>query len=79
VDEAADYVLFLSENVPVAVTNAAGQAVAAEESATSSSECTEVRGRHVVPMQVGTHTLTFGPTSHANVMLVIEETAHAGE
>jgi hypothetical protein len=33
----------------------------------------------VVPLQVGTYTLTFGPTSQANVSLVIEETAHDEE
>lgn len=74
--EAADYVFFLGANVGFSVANANGQAVAIEESATSSSECTEVKGRHVVPLSVGTYTLTFGPTSATSVSVVVEEAAH---
>ncbi|HEX8434844.1 hypothetical protein [Archangium sp.] len=78
VSEPSDFVLFLGTNVPVKVTRA-GAEVAFEETATSSEECGEVKGRYVVPLQVGTYTLTFGPTSQANVSLVIEETAHDEE
>src|SRR3712207_8753985 len=41
--------------------------VAFEESAKSSTECTNVKGRYVAPLQVGTYTLTFGPTSASSV------------
>ncbi len=78
--EASDYVFFLGSNVTLKVTNVtSGQAVTFEESATSSTECTEVKGRYVAPLQVGTYTLTFGPTSESSVSLVIEETAHEHE
>ena len=77
--EASDYVFFLGSNVTLKVTNASGEAVTFEESATSSTECTNVKGRYVAPLQVGTYTLTFGPTSDSSVSLVIEETAHADE
>ena len=77
--EASDYVFFLGSNVTLKVTNASGETVTFEESATSSTECTNVKGRYVAPLQVGTYTLTFGPTSESSVSLVIEETAHADE
>lgn len=74
--EATDYVFFLGSNVTLKVTNASGQTVSFEESATSSAQCTNIKGRYVAPLQVGTYTLTFGPTSESSVSLVIEETAH---
>jgi len=77
--EATDYVLFLGADVPVKVTSSSGQEVAFEMSAKTSAECAEVKGRHVVPLQVGTYTLTFGPTTQSSVSLVIEETAHGDE
>jgi hypothetical protein len=79
VGEASDYVLFTGATVPVKVTSSAGAEVAFEESATTSTECTEVKGRYVVPLQVGTYTLTFGPTTQSTVSLVIEETSHEEE
>ncbi|WP_375766022.1 hypothetical protein NR798_30535 [Archangium gephyra] len=77
--EASDYVFFLGSNVTLKVTNSSGETVSFEESATSSTECTNVKGRYVAPLQVGSYTLTFGPTSESSVSLVIEETAHADE
>jgi hypothetical protein len=78
VAEASDYVFFLGSNVTLKVTNGSGE-VAFEESATSSTECTNIKGRYVAPLSVGTYTLTFGPTSESSVSLVIEETDHAHE
>ncbi|NOK38679.1 hypothetical protein D7W79_42210 [Corallococcus exercitus] len=73
VSEATDYVLFTSATVPVKVTNGSGATVEFEESATSSTLCTDIQGRYVVPLTVGTHTLTFGPSTLSSVSLVIEE------
>jgi hypothetical protein len=73
VSEATDYVLFTSAPVPVKVTNASGVEEPFEESTNSSSLCTDIQGRHVVPLTVGTHTLTFGPATLSSVSLVIEE------
>ena len=70
--EASQYALFLGADVPVKVTSSSGQEVAFESSAKSSSQCGEIKGRHVVPLQVGTYTLTLGPTSQSSVSLVIE-------
>jgi len=77
--EEGDYVLFTSADVQVAITDANGQAVAPEASVKSSTECTEIKGRHTIPMKVGTHTLTFGPTTQTSVSLVIEPAAHDHE
>jgi FAD/FMN-containing dehydrogenase len=74
--EAAEYVFFLNADVPFKATDASGQTVAIEASATSSSECGDIKGRHIVPLGVGTYTLSFGPTSATSVSLVIEEEAH---
>lgn len=70
--EEADHVLFLSEDVAVKVKDSAGVDVAIESSATSSADCAAVKGRHVVPLKVGTHTLTFGPTDKTSLKLVVE-------
>ncbi|MFP2905167.1 hypothetical protein ACLESD_08940 [Pyxidicoccus sp. 3LFB2] len=74
--EATDYIIFTSADVALTVRDAGGATVAIEESTKSSTECTEIKGRHVVPMTVGTHTLTFGPSSTGSVSIVIEEAAH---
>jgi hypothetical protein len=75
--EEGDYVLFTSADVQVSVKDANGQAVEIEASTKSSSECTEIKGRHTIPMKVGTHTLTFGPTAQSAVSVVIEPAAHS--
>lgn len=74
-----DYVLFTSADVQVAVKDANGQVVGIEASTKSSSECTEIKGRHTIPMKVGTHTLTFGPTPLTAVSVVIEPDAHSDD
>jgi hypothetical protein len=73
VAEAADYILFTGADVPVVVKDANGQTIAFEQTATSSSACTEIKGKFTVPLAVGTQTITFGPTSATSVSLVIEE------
>ncbi|XXF75607.1 hypothetical protein P2318_21410 [Myxococcaceae bacterium GXIMD 01537] len=74
--EATDFAFFLGSDVPFKVANSSGQAVQPEESVTSSEVCTDIKGRHIVPLSVGTYTLTFGPTSATSVSVVVEEAAH---
>jgi hypothetical protein len=76
VEHEAEYILFTNVEVPVVVRNAAGSQVAFEATANSSPECTNVKGRHTVPLPVGAYTLNFGPTTQGVVSLVIEEVAH---
>lgn len=74
--EATDYIIFTSVDVPLVITNSSGEEVEIEESTKSSESCTEIKGRHVVPLTVGTFTLNFGPTSASSVSIVIEEASH---
>lgn len=77
--EQSDYVFFLGKDIPVTFANASGGAVEVESVEKSSTECTEIKAKHTVPLDVGTYTLTFGPTTETTVGVVIEETAHANE
>jgi hypothetical protein len=70
--EATDYVFFLSADVAVAFTDAGGQPVAIEESTSSSPECEEIRGRHLIELAVGTVAIELGPTAEAEVSIVVE-------
>ncbi|WP_257458520.1 hypothetical protein [Archangium lipolyticum] len=74
VGEAAHYVFFLGADVNLGIATSAGSSSVSFESSEKSSEaCGEVKGRYVAELQVGTYTLTFGPTSQSSVSLVIEE------
>ncbi|MET0405529.1 MAG: hypothetical protein ABW123_24135, partial [Cystobacter sp.] len=75
-DEATDYTFFLNADVALKITSSSGQSVAFESSAKSSASCEDIRGRYVAPLEVGTYTLTFGPSSPSSVSLVIEERGH---
>ncbi|MDC0708501.1 hypothetical protein POL68_08475 [Stigmatella sp. ncwal1] len=74
--EAGDYLFFVSEDVPLAIRTINGVAVEPEEVAKSSSECSEIKGRYTVELSVGTHVLTFGPTSKTSISLVAEHGEH---
>ncbi|WP_224245174.1 hypothetical protein [Hyalangium gracile] len=76
VSEAADYTVYLNGAVPVTVKTANGQTIEPEVSGTGSSECDEIKRRHTFALQVGTHTLSFGPTTETSVGLVIVEANH---
>jgi hypothetical protein len=71
--EGTDYILFTSADVPVVVKGSNGQTVAPEASVKTSSECTEIKGRHTFGLSVGTYTISFGPTTATSVSLVVEE------
>jgi len=77
--EESDYVLFTSADVPVAVKDANGRAIAIEASVKNSAECAEIKGRHTIPLKVGTHTITFGPTTQSSVSIVIEPSEHGDD
>jgi hypothetical protein len=74
---ATDYVFFLGTDVPLQLINAASAPVTPEESATSSPVCTEIKGRYLVPLEVGTYALRLGPTTETSVSIVVEAAAHA--
>jgi len=75
--EAGDFVFFLSDDVPVSVTDSAGGAVEAEASTGASTLCPGViAASHTFELEVGTYTITFGPTSLETVGLVYEVAEH---
>lgn len=73
--EAAHYVFFLGQDVPLTLTDASGQAVAIEERKTENLPCGEMKARVTADLGVGPYTLTFGPTEATMVGIVIEEDA----
>lgn len=75
-DEAGEFIIALDAAVPLVVTDGSGATVTAEDTATSSEACTEIRGRHVFDLEVGTYVLRFGPTAETKVGVVVEHGAH---
>ena len=75
-EEAHDIAFFLSADVPVKFTDPAGMTAPIKSSAKSSSACAEIKGKHVVPMSVGTYTVVLGPTTATAVNLVVEHAGH---
>lgn len=78
-DLAADHIFFLSADASLTITSSGGQTVKFESSAKNSASCGDIKGRYVAPLEVGTYTLTFGPSSVSSVSLVIEESGHEHE
>jgi hypothetical protein len=75
---AGDHVFFLDANVPFAVQDDQGAAVAIEESVTDFTVCTEVAVKHTVELSaVGTYYLVLGPDAAATgVTIVVEAAGH---
>lgn len=71
--EAADFVLLMSADVPVKITDATGAEVKPEESNANPSGCAEAAVAHKIELAVGTYTLTFGPASDTGVKAVVSE------
>jgi hypothetical protein len=76
VAEEGDYLFFINEDVPMAIRTSGGEVRTPEEVVKSSTECSEIKGRYTVELGVGTHVLTFGPTSKTSVSLVAEHGEH---
>jgi hypothetical protein len=76
VAEEGDYLFFVNEDVPLAIRTSGGAAVEPEEMVKSSTVCPDIKGRYTVELGVGTHVLTFGPTSKASLSLVAEHGEH---
>ena len=70
--EKGDYVLNLSDDVPIKVKDKDGKDVAAESSKSKPSQCAEAAVAHVHELAVGTYTFAFGPTDATGVKLVVE-------
>lgn len=81
-DEDGEFVLFLSADVPVTISDGGGAEVAVEGSEPVAL-CTEVAVAHTFDLEVGAYTLFVGPTEASELRLVLEaagaheEGAHA--
>lgn len=72
--EAAEYLFFLSEAVPLSVFDAtAGVFIPVEEEVVGSDLCSEIAVTHTYDLEVGTYLLTFGPTDVFETGMVHEE------
>lgn len=74
--EGGDVTLFTDQELELAVRTVDGKDVVAESTATSISECTQVKIRAVYPLQVGTYVIQLSYTSATKVGLVIETHHH---
>lgn len=77
-DEAGEFYLFLSADVPIKLTKASdGAEVTAEEVGGAVEACSASIPKHYVfDLEASTYVLNFGPTTEAEVRFVFE---HAGE
>ncbi len=75
--EKGDYLFFFDRAAPVKFFDGSNKEVAPERSESSSTSCAEVMARHTVPLEVGTYSLSFGPTTETSVKIVVEQNAHA--
>ncbi len=74
-DDDAEFVFFLSADIPFAMTSSVGETVTPEETV-AVDECSEVAVQHTFDLEVGTWTIALGPTSEDEVSLVFEEAGH---
>lgn len=74
--EAADYAFFLDADVPVAFFDGSGTALPVEASGTTSTACAEIAASHLLEVPVGTVNVRLGPTTVAEVGIVVLEAAH---
>jgi len=75
-DEMGDFHFFFDTAVPYQITDRAGTVVEVEESLPGTDACTDIKKWDIIELDVGTYTLTFGPTDAAGVKIVVE---HGGE
>ena len=73
---AGDYIFFTTAPVTLKMRTSAMTDVAAESSDAMISECTEVKGRHVYDLEVGTYIVGIGPETTDTVSFVIEPATH---
>jgi hypothetical protein len=76
--EEAEAAIFLNKDIPLVITDAQGNTLEIEGSA-EVTLCDEVTVVHTVDMPLGVATLTFGPTTEADVSVVIEAGEHEDE
>jgi hypothetical protein len=76
VDHEAEYIFFVDQQTTLEFTDAAGNAVAPSAEVTSSTECTDIKGKVTVDLGLGTYFIEVSSDAATLVGLVIEEVAH---
>ena len=72
--EATEIQFFMSADVPVAITDADGNALVAQETGGASDLCpANVLASAVYDLEVGTYTIQIGPTSESEIGIAHEE------
>jgi hypothetical protein len=77
VSKTGEYVVYTSAPVTLNLKSASMAVVAAESSAASVPGCTEVKGKQVFDLAVGTYVIGLGPETIDKVSLVVEAHDHA--
>jgi hypothetical protein len=74
--KAGEYIFFTTAPVTLKVKTSAMADVAVESSAAMIAECTQVKGRFVYDLEVGTYIIAIGPETVDKVSFVVEPGAH---
>jgi len=77
-DEATDFVFLLDKDIPVALFDAEGRSIAAEQNV-SVTNCPALAQATVFELAAGNYRVTFGPAPQATVLVVVEELGHEHE
>lgn len=78
--EDAEFYVFLSEDVDVSFSDAQGAPIAPEgtcEAAPCSSVCALIKNKYKLDLSAGATTLSFGPTSTHDLLVLFEEAGHS--
>lgn len=75
-DGHGEFAFLLTKNVPVTLTDEAGETVPIEETETELTGCPDLAVMHIADLEEGLHFLTFGTSAESRVGLIIEETTH---
>lgn len=70
-DEPGEFVIFLGQGVPMAVSDSNGEDVLPEVIDTDVTECAEVSAGYTFDLGVGTYRLSLGPSDDALVQVVV--------
>lgn len=70
--DAVPFIFYLDQNVTAVFTTSGGAPITPQMSGTSVAACSEVMGRHVVPLEVGTVLLQLSSPTVSTVNVVVE-------
>ena len=80
VSGAGEYIFFLNNDTPLALTDANGAPLVAESTSGPAEACpSSVTNTATFDLEVGTYTIELGPTSNGAVSIVVEEAGDHSE